>query len=393
MSEENIQENIPIQDDSYLSILTSTVVENYPKYAQERILKTLEKNEVVKLKTNRPNPKQVNFLDLSSLEDSERQLIVGIEQDNRVVKRIEKEEFLKSYKFSALFAVKSIENKDIEELQKKGKITDFFAGDDVHDVLIRNHRYQEAVPTKYAIGNVLMFKFSILLSGTKPNSNERKEVKFPVLGVYFNHLGALEIRMDRAKTYFQEDEFFYKNQIDFVINWFETNLNCEVENISLPPLIEYIKQNAEGEVNIHSQAMNLATGGKVVLDTGINEDYILPLLGELKELIKANQELFDYSPEIKKLLDGFISETETNADLPWIALIWKGKDNANTTVKFKHNYLNQGYSFWQYYGQQSDMEKMDYVTEYIVKNQREFERLQSNGAGETRETIGDTIDN
>lgn len=387
MSEENIQ------DEKYLPILTSTVIENYPKYAQEKILKTLEKNQVVKLKTNRRNPKQADFLDLSHLDDSKIQLMTGIEKDNRVVKRIEKEEFLKSYKFSVLFAVKNIEDEDIKDLEQQAKIIDFFAGDDIHDRLIRNHRVDEAIPTKYSIGNVIMFKFSILLSGTKPNSNERQEVKFPVLGVYFKHLGALEIRMDRAKTYFQEDEFFYRNQIEFVLNWFRANLNGEFENISLPPLIEYIKQNAEGEVNVHSQAMSLATGGKVVLDTGINEDYILPLLGELKELIKANQEMFDESPEIKNLLDAFISETETNADLPWIALIWKGKDNANTTVKFKHNYLNQGYSFWQYYGQQSDMEKMDYVTEYIVKNQREFERSQSNAAGEVGEIVGDTLNN
>lgn len=346
-------------------------------------MKQMEKNEVVRLEKSKKVSEGKNVLDLSDIEDEENQLSEGIARAQSVVRHVEKDEFLKSYKFAVLFSVTEIDETLIDEGLIKNKIVDYFSANRPNDYIFDEKTYKSIIPTKYAIGNIIMFKFSRLLSGFPPNTEIKKQYKYPIIAVYHKHLGVLEIRLDRVKPYFQDDEFFYTQQIELVLNWFKINLDCQFENINFPAVIDYIIKTLEqDEVSVHSQSMSLPNGGKAVLDTGANENYILPLLGELKELIRSNEELFDKSPEIRQILDGFIAEIETNANLPWIALIWKGTDKGkSTTVKFKHDYLNQEYSFLQYYGQQSNMEKMNNVTDYIIKNKIEFERLEDiNGA-------------
>ncbi|MCF8890657.1 hypothetical protein [Priestia megaterium] len=372
----------------YQEQLKSTVQEMYPKYAQRKLLKDLELLKVVNLKKNRPSTDE-NILDLSTVEEQE-QLTTGLLRKREVTRHIEKEEFLKSYKYAALFNVSNIEEDTFIQLQEAGKIHNFFSKDYSHDVIYDGITYKDIKPTKYSMGNVIILKFSKLLTGYIPGTGVKKQIKYPILAVYLKHLGILEVRLDQVRTYFQEDEFFYDKQITFVLKWFKENIDCDIENINLPPIIEYIGKKDQDEVNVHAQAMSLKSGGKAVLETGLNENYILPLLGELKELIKSNEELFEESPEIKMLLDKFISETESTADLPWISLIWKGKNKTKgNIVKFKHNYMNQGYTLLQYYGLQTDMEKMDNVTEYIINNKNEIDSLESAESGETGEILID----
>ncbi|MEK5406982.1 hypothetical protein MKX36_13760 [Paenibacillus sp. FSL W8-0439] len=356
-------------------------------------MKEMEKNEVVRLEKSKKTAEGKNVLDLSDIEDEGNQLSEGIARAQTVVRHVEKDEFLKSYKFAAVFSVTEIDETLIEVGLASGGIVDYFSDNRPNDYVFDEKLYKSVIPTKYASGNIIMFKFSRLLSGFPPNTEIKKQYKYPIIAVYHKHLKALEIRLDRVKPYFQDDEFFYTQQIELVLNWFKRNLNCQFENINFPAVIDYIIKTLEqDEVSVHSQSMSLPNGGKAVLDTGADENYILPLLGELKELIRSHEELFDKSPEIKQILDGFIAEIETNANLPWIALIWKGTDKGkSTTVKFKHDYLNQEYSFLQYYGQQSNMEKMNNVTDYIIKNKIEFDRLEDIARSEDDGSTEDPI--
>jgi hypothetical protein len=375
-----------IDNTEYHVHLTSTIKEMYPKYIQKKLLKELEKRQIVRLKKNKNvSTTDGSILDLSDVEE-DNQLLEGISNHDAVTRHIEREEFIKSYKYAALFSVSSIDDTTFDQLQVNGQIQNFHSKEYAHDIVFDEIRYTDIIPTKFAVGNVIALKFSRLLTGYVPGPGVKKQIKYPILAIYFRHLGILEVRLDQVRTYFQEDEFFYHKQIDFVLEWIKNHLECEIEDINFPPIIDYISKQDQDEVNIHAQAMSMKNGGKAVLETGLNENYILPLLGELKELIKSNEELFDKSPEIKKMLDKFITETEETSDLPWISLVWKGKNKTKgTIVKFKHNYMNQGYTLLQYYGLQTDMEKMDNVTEYIIKNKEDLDRNENTGDDETRE--------
>ncbi|MEV2910047.1 hypothetical protein ABNF65_15775 [Paenibacillus larvae] len=370
-TDSGVKDQLP--QEQYSKHLLSTINETFAKYKQDEMLKQLEKQNIVRLKKNK-RLQNDETLDLSDIE-TDQQLSYGISSNNKIIRHYEKNEFLKSYRYSALFNVNSIEDTAFEKLQQEEVILDFFSPEFNHDILFNEFSFQYIKPTKYAIGNVIILKFSRLLTAYVPGSGEKKEIKYPILCVFFKHLGVLEIRLDSVKNYFQEDEFFYHRQIEFVQNWLKNNIHLEIENINLPAIIDFINKQEQDDVIIDSQAMSLASGGKAVLEIGMNENYILPLLGELKELIKSNEELFEQSPEIKKLLDLFISDTETNADLPWMTLNWRSKDkNSGTKVKFRHNYMNQGYTFLQYYGMQSDMRKMDDVTKYIIENRNKLDQ-------------------
>ncbi|WP_042226760.1 hypothetical protein [Paenibacillus popilliae] len=364
----------------YQEYLISTINEMYPKYTQKRLLKDLEKQHIIKLKKNTIQSADDSVIDLSEVEEEE-QLTKGISSGNSAIHRqFEKYEFLKSYKYAAIFSVNSVDESLFKQSQDDGLIQNFIAEDYSFDEIYNGVNYRNIKPTMYAMGNVIALKFSRLLTGFTPGIGEKKQIKYPILCVYLKNLEVVEVRFDRVKTYFQEDEFFYHKQVDFVLSWLKKCVGFEIENINISSIINYINKQEQDEVNVYSQAMSTASGGKAVLEAGLNENFILPLLGELKELIKSHEDLFNKSPEIKQLLDMFISETEANSDLPWISLVWKGKEKGKEThVKFRHNFMNQGYTLLQYYGHQSDMEKMDHVTEYIINCKKKLDEKAEDG--------------
>lgn len=351
----------------YREHLTATVLENYPKYVQKNLIKGMEKQNVVKTKQRTSSE---NSLDLSEVPEEER-LVAGIEKSQSVIRYLEKAEFIKSYKYAVIFNISNFDDTILDDLQEKGVLHDFHSENYTHDILFDEKTYKTVKPTKFILGNVIVLKFSRLLTGFTTGGT-KKQIKYPILAIFFKHLGVLEIRFDQVRNYFQEDDYFYHKQVEFVLDWIKDNVECEIENINLTPIIESIRKKELDEVNVHAQAMSLKSGGKAVLETGINENSILPLLGELKELIKANEELFNKCIAVKHLLENFILETELTSDLPWISLIWKGENKAKgTIVKFKHNYMNQGYTLLQYYGIETTMERMNNVTEYIINNKGE----------------------
>ncbi len=231
----------------------------------------------------------------------------------------------------------------------------------------------------YSLDNTIFLKSSKLLSGFTPGDGEKKEIKYPIVAIYSKTMGTLEVRLDSVRTMYQASDIFYESQIYSVLTWFESYLNCKFETVNFLPIIEYIKRNKQTEVAVEAQSMAFQNGGKAILENGINDNYVLPLLGELQELIKANQVVFDSNPEVKKLLDKFITEAETLSDLPWVTLVWK-KDK--TKVKFKFGHHENDFTILQYYGRQSYMEKMEYVTQYVIDNKAELDQLEQTNATE-----------
>ncbi|MEY9096272.1 hypothetical protein [Paenibacillus sp. RC84] len=372
----------------YKQQVIATVNEIYPKYIQKEILAKLDKLDLVKLKKNQAT-KPSDAVDLTDVQEDD-QLIRGLESDN-VLKEIEKREFFKSYHFAAIFNATPKDDNIFTELEKSTKVVNFKSPDYKHDAIFDNQlESAKTIPTRLGIGNVSLLKFSKLLTGYT-QTGEKRQIKYNVLGVYFSHLGVLEIRFDKVRNIFQqEDELFYHNQVEFVVKWFREVAKFELENINLAAIINFINKKDQDEVIIHSQAMSMSTGAKAELYTGQTGNSVLPLLGELKELIRLHEDLFEESPKIKDILDKFIAETESTSDLPWISLRWKGDDkNEGTVVKFRHNYENKGYTLLSYYGRQTIMEKMDYVTKYIIDNRKELERIESDIAEEIGETARD----
>ncbi|MGY5486534.1 hypothetical protein [Paenibacillus sp. ALE2] len=68
----------------------------------------------MRLEKSKKTAEGKNVLDLSDIEDEGNQLSEGIARAQTVVRHVEKDEFLKSYKFAAVFSVTEIDETLIE---------------------------------------------------------------------------------------------------------------------------------------------------------------------------------------------------------------------------------------------------------------------------------------
>lgn len=115
--------------------------------------------------------------------------------------------------------------------------------------------------------------------------------------------------------------------------------------------------------------MLLSSGSQAILDSNDAETIILPILGELKQLIELNEELFSKSNDtlaIQALLEEFISDTELKSDLPWITFTWDNKIKSKK-IQVKFILSEYPYTMMSYYGHSKERGGMNDVVESLLK--------------------------
>ena len=129
-----------------------------------------------------------------------------------------------------------------------------------------------------------------------------------------------------------------------------------------------------GEYNFSkkiAQYMKINTGQYAQLEVGNNQEYILPFIGELKNILLDYQDELEKVPALKDTLDQFMFEKEEMSDYPWIELLWDNDIKTRSIhVKFIFNYMNKDYGLIQHYYNNVlvGMERMNYVVDYIASN-------------------------
>ncbi|MGE7763826.1 hypothetical protein [Peribacillus sp. NPDC096540] len=359
--------------EEYKEFLIQTSNEVYPKYIQSHLLKGLEKQDIVNDDGNLSLFGE--SIDLSELPEEEK-LVASIEQRSEVIKFIEEWEFNKHYKYSVIFNCENFNREKVDNAILNSEILDFTSTDDSFDELVSTKRNrfgemefaEEGKPTKYETEEFLFLKFNIKYQFNFQEGRITK-LKYPILVVFFKELNIFEIRFDKIKNSYKDKDTLYVDNISMIHGWLKSKLGINISNVNLEPKIESICKDKNNHVVVHSQCMSLRSGGKATLEVGGHIENLLPILGELKELMKRNKILFDESTEIKDLLEDFISDTEETANLPWIALRWTNKVKAKEIiVKFQHRYMGADYSLLQYFGSQTQVERMNYVTNYLIKS-------------------------
>ena len=98
----------------------------------------------------------------------------------------------------------------------------------------------------------------------------------------------------------------------------------------------------------------------------------MPFLGELRELIEENEELFSESQEIKQLLLQYLNEKEATASYPYIYVKWiKPVETLSYIVKITFDYFEGKYTLLQHItGNCKDlgMERMNDAIKYLSKS-------------------------
>ncbi|WP_086428902.1 hypothetical protein [Staphylococcus cornubiensis] len=264
-----------------------------------------------------------------------------------------KMEYAQSYKYSAIFKIMSTDVMDLLKVLKNNEnlkigSNDYFGYYNEED--------------KYFILNFK--RVGITLKDNKAVTKERVQsaiVKYHSLG----NEGYFEVSIDNIPNYYRKDSTnYYLNVIDEIINWISRKLLIKCLPVNLNFTIEKMRKEDTSDFLISAQLMNTTKGARATLETASSTTIILPILGEIKEIIESNKNLFENSQEGLKILTDYITELEEESDLPWVSLI--NKTN-NISIKFLfESYTGRDYTLLNYYYHEKRREGMDYVLQKIL---------------------------
>lgn len=269
--------------------------------------------------------------------------------------------FEQLYKYSAIFKVNNSNYEEyIEPLKNK-------AHDKENVEFVFNEDMQSIVIMEEKIGHKLVDDSLI----------EVKRINTSLITIVNSENGVyLVISTESIPQYYRRNEStqYYLNKIDNIRDFIENTLFLSLAAIDFNYTIEQIrKKDDENEMIVSAQSMNTNSGAKATLDSSSSKDIILPILGEIKNLLEENVELFEQCNEGYDLLKNYIEELEQESDLPWVTLRFNNK----IQVKFLFEIAtNKDYTLLNYYSDYNSSKKgreaMNDVTNKIISKYNTF---------------------
>ena len=105
-----------------------------------------------------------------------------------------------------------------------------------------------------------------------------------------------------------QDQDSYINIINSVKAYVEKNYECELMGLDLTYMISVAKQKED--IKLIAQYMKFPTGGCAQLEVGNNQEYMLPLIGELRNILLDYQQELEKVPILNDVLEQFMYEKE-----------------------------------------------------------------------------------
>lgn len=354
-----------MKKESYINYIKYTLT-TYNKSNKKALLKLFEENDIAKKKNFQTNlfDSELVPIDYSNMDES---IFECIEKSDKAIEIYDIFQFTRSYKYSVICQVDNFDDllKEIKSVQEyKYNKDDISLFDDIKN------------PIRYEYSPFTILLFNKKYEALHPETGDELLLHYPILLVFHKELKLVEIRFDTVKRLFtggDRDQTIYIKLIDDILKYIHENYDKNIKPLDLDFLIDLIKKNEDKDIKLVSQYMNLATGGKAQLTVGNNEEYILPFIGELKNIISDLKDELDKNLKIKDALEQFIFEKEETTDYPWIEVLFLNKEGIKTRnnhVKFTFNYMGKTFSLITYYYNNAliGMERMNDVTRFVGEN-------------------------
>ncbi len=285
----------------------------------------------------------------------------------------EKLEYKKLYKYSIPFFFEEGDCQIEDALKKSG--TEIYGTQGFHpDYAIDRELNCETKPVAYITDNSYFVKFVLQKAYLHSETFEQIDYRYPIV-IYINPaMQILEIRYDSMKYSYNDqiDRDAYLKIVMFCIEWIKNNLGLKLHTCEHKETIKIINDIQNTEVRMYKQMMEMKSGGSAELTASENGDYLLPFIGEIRELIDENEELFDESAEVKQLLLQYLNEKEATASYPYIYVKWvKPVESQSYIVKITFDYFNGKHTLLQHItGSCKDlgMGRMNDAIEYLSKS-------------------------
>lgn len=350
-------------EENYISYIVGTAKE-YPMKIKRHLKKLLVASGVVLPEYQmRLSTEADTAIDVTDKELTD-QVCMCLQNNVYAQHLFEKWEYEKDYKYSVLFGTEYFD----EWMAKTDSLDRFTEGALEFDRTDSSF----SSPLCWDYANYTFLKFSLYYSAVEPVSGEESLLKYPVLIVLHHNEKIIEFRFDTLRRIFipeRQEQTFYSDLINRLLKF------CHVffGNNPIPLNLEFL-QKYHPDATLMGKYMMLPSGGNAQLDVGKNQNYILPIIGELKEILSTFGGELASVPTLKEALEQFMLENDELSECTWIELMWENEIKTRSIrVKFIYNYRNHHYCLLQHYYSNVliGMERMNHVVRYISKNQRD----------------------
>lgn len=357
-----------MKKETYLDFIEYTI-STYNKDTKRQIIKLYKDAGLVKRKDDEPTIFDDDLVDIdySNLDNT---IVECLKKSNKAIEIYEKYQFTRAYKYAVLFKCA-----DFESILSKIDSIPEYVYDDSNTKLFADLQQ----PVKLITDSLIILNFNKKFEAVHPQTRKELLLHFPIIVVLHKEQKLIEFRFDTIKRLFIEggrEQTIYADIISELVFYFKEEFSCELIGINLDFMIEITKNESNKNIKLLSQYMFLQNGGKAQLTVGNNEEYILPIIGELKNIINDLKDELAKNIKIKDALEQFIYEKEETTDYPWIEILFLDEEGVKTRdnhIKLTFSYMNQKYSLITYYYNTTlnDMGRMNYVTKFIGENIKE----------------------
>lgn len=250
-------------------------------------------------------------------------------------------EYKKLYKYSVPFFYETGE-KTIDDMLKEMQIA-IFDNEIYQPEYVIDRNLNESAPIVYVEDGIYFIKFVLQKAYLQSDTFEQIDYRYPIV-IYINpSINILEVRYDSVRYSYNEqiDRDVYSKIVFYCTDWIKDNFGMKLFRCDHMDTIKIINDIQNTEVRIYKQMMEMKAGGSAELTASENGDYMLPFLGEIRELIDENEELFAEADEIRQLLLQYLNEKEATASYPYIYVKWiKPVETKSYIVKITFDYFN-----------------------------------------------------
>ena len=282
-------------------------------------------------------------------------------------------EFIRLYKYSLPLFYSTNSEKTIEDILKELGAKEFNE-DNFTPEFILNTSLREATPLYWIHDGDLFIKFVLQKTYVRPDTFDQVDYRYPIV-IYLNSdNGILEVRYDptRYNSNGVVSSDAYETVVTECMDWIKSKLHLDLFVCNHADIIQIINDKQNEDVRIYKQMMQMSTGASAELTASEGTDYVLPFIGELRELIDENEEIFNKADDAKQILLQYLADKEATASYPYIYIKWvKPVESQSYIVKVTFDYFSRKYTLLQHItGNCKDlgMERMNDAIKYLCQS-------------------------
>ncbi len=306
---------LTMQEDQFLAFYKDTMLgcsKAYQKFFIRQLKNEgyITENEQCSLSDKR------NILAVEKHQD-EKSIITLMAQKTNYAANFEYLEFIKLYKYSVPLFFSTPDH--VSALQMVQNSTCYLFGyDSFTPNFVLSRAIGEDTPCYLVRDDEIFIKFVLQKAYPRPEDYQPVNYRYPVV-VYINsQLNVIEIRFDAVRFDPKFGKEAYEGLLADCLVWIKEHLRLSLFFCDGANAITVINSKEDESVKIYKQMMELSSGGSAELTASEEKDSVMPFVGELRELIDENEELFLRDSDVKELLLNYLNEKEATASYPYI---------------------------------------------------------------------------